>query len=64
MKAYFGPGGNSDAFRAAGLKSTLDAPSWVKSIGLDAYEYEAGNGLSASSAMLAEIGREAKVNGI
>ena len=64
MKAYFGPGGNSDAFRAAGLKSTLDAPAWVKSIGLDAYEYEAGNGLAASSAMLAEVGREAKAHGI
>ena len=64
MNAKFGPGGNSDAFRVAGLKSTLDAPAWVKSIGLDAYEYEAGNGLSASSAMLAEIGKVAKANGI
>ena len=64
MAAYFGPGGNSDAFRLAGFKSTLDAPSWIKSIGLDAYEYEAGNGLSASSAMLAEIGREAKIHGV
>ena len=64
MNAKFGPGGNSDAFRVAGLKSTLDAPAWVKSIGLDAYEYEAGNGLSASSAMLAEIGKAAKANGI
>ena len=45
MSAFFGPGGNSDAFRLAGKKSTLDAPAWVKSIGLDAYEYEAGNGL-------------------
>ena len=64
MSAYFGPGGNSDAFKLAGYKSTLDAPSWVKSIGLDAYEYEAGNGLSASSSMLAEIGREARENNI
>ena len=64
MKAKFGPGGNSDAFRDAGLKSTLDAPAWVKSIGLDAYEYEAGNGLSASSAMLAEIGKAARANAI
>ena len=59
MAAHFGPGGNSDAFRLAGLKSTVDAPAWVKSIGLDAYEYEAGNGLSASPKILAEIGREA-----
>ncbi len=64
MKAYFGPGGNSEAFKLAGFKSTLDAPAWVKSIGLDAYEYEAGNGLSASSAMLAAIGKEAQTAGI
>lgn len=64
MAAYFGPGGNSDAFRLAGYKSTLDAPGWVKSIGLDAYEYEAGNGLSASPKILAEIGREAVLHNI
>ena len=64
MAAYFGPGGNSDAFRLAGWKSTVDAPRWVKSIGLDAYEYEAGNGLSASPTVLSAIGREAKENNI
>ena len=60
MAAFFGPGGNSDAFRLAGLKSTVDAPAWVKSIGLDAYEYEAGNGLSASPTVLSAIGRAAE----
>ncbi len=64
MAAYFGPGGNSDAFRLAGWKSTVDAPRWVKSIGLDAYEYEAGNGLSASPTVLSAIGREANENNI
>ena len=64
MAAYFGPGGNSDAFRLAGLKSTVDAPGWVKSIGLNAYEYEAGNGLSASPAMLAKIGEEARKHNV
>ena len=64
MNAKFGPGGNSDAFRQAGLKSTLDAPGWVKAVGLDAYEYEAGNGLSASAAMLSAIGAEAAGHGI
>lgn len=64
MAAYFGPGGNSDAFRLAGYKSSLDAPGWVKSIGLDAYEYEAGNGLSASPKILAEIGSEAALHNI
>ena len=64
MAAFFGPGGNSDAFRLAGYKSTVDAPKFVKSIGLDAYEYEAGNGLSASPSILSAIGREARENNI
>ena len=64
MKAKFGPGGNSDAFRHAGFSSTLDAPSWLRDIGLDAYEYEAGNGLAASVPTLAEIGRRASENKI
>ena len=64
MAAFFGPGGNSDAFRLAGYKSTIDAPAWVKSIGLDAYEYEAGNGLSASPKILEAIGMEAARNNI
>ena len=64
MSAYFGPGGNSDAFRLAGYKSTVDAQKFVKSIGLDAYEYEAGNGLSASPKILAEIGKKAAEHNI
>ena len=64
MKAYFGPGGNSDAFAADGYRSTLDAPNWISSIGLDAYEYEAGNGLSASPSLLSAIGDRARRAGI
>ncbi|MBE6636067.1 MAG: endonuclease IV [Ruminococcaceae bacterium] len=63
-RAKFGPGGNSDAFRLAGYKSTLDAPGWVASIGLDAYEYEAGNGLAASRDMLRAIGLQANLSGV
>ena len=57
---FFGPGGNSDAFYAAGKKSTTDAPAWVKEIGLDAYEYEAGKGIMAGDAALIKIGEAAK----
>lgn len=64
MNAKFGPGGNSDAFRLAGFTSTLDAPAWLSSIGLDAYEYEAGNGLAAGPSTLAAIGRSASEYGI
>lgn len=61
MSAFFGPGGNSDAFKLAGGKSTLDAPKFVSGIGLDAYEYEAGNGIASSPAMLAAIGEQARI---
>ena len=59
MTAFFGPGGNSESFKLSGGKSTLDAPRWLASIGLNAYEYEAGNGIAASSQMLSAIGKEA-----
>ena len=60
IKAHFGPGGNSEDFKIWGGKSTLDAPKFLHEIGLDAYEYEAGNGIAASSSMLAAIGSELK----
>ena len=60
MKALFGPGGNSLAFKEWGGKSTLDAPRFLSEIGLDAYEYEAGNGISSSRESLIRLGEEAK----
>lgn len=60
----FGPGGNSEEFYRAGKKSTKDAPAWVKEIGLDAYEYEAGNGIAAGDATLVAIGEEARRHGV
>ena len=64
MAASFGPGGNSEAFKTYGGKSTLDAPKFVREIGLDAYEYEAGNGIASSPAMLAAIGEKAREYGV
>lgn len=60
----FGPGGNSESFYAEGKKSTLQAPEWIKLKGLDAYEYEAGNGITAGEATLRKIGEEAKKHGV
>ena len=64
MRAFFGSGGNSEAFYADGNSSTKAAPAWIKKIGLDAYEYEAGNGLSATDETLISIGKAASENGI
>ena len=62
--ATFGPGGNSDVFYAEGNKSTLQSPGWVKRFGLDAFEYEAGNGLTAGEASLRAVGEKAREHGI
>jgi len=63
-RATVGPGGNSQSFYDAKYKSTKQAPAWLKSIGLDAYEYEAGNGVAAGEGALREIGEAARENGI
>lgn len=62
--AKFGPGGNGQLFYVQGNKSTVNAPAWVSEFGLDAYEYEAGNGISAGEATLKKIGEEAKKHNI
>ncbi len=62
--ATFGPGGNCADFAAAGLRSTLQSPGWVKRNGLDAFEYEAGNGISAGEASLRAVGEKAREHGI
>ena len=63
-RAKFGPGGNGDLFYAQGGKGTVQAPAWLSEYGLDAYEFEAGNGLTAGEATLRKIGEEAKKHGI
>lgn len=64
MRATFGPGGNGDWFYADGKKSTLQSPGWLKEKGLDAFEYEAGNGIAGSEATLRAIGEKAREHGI
>ncbi len=59
-RATFGPGGNGDLFYAEGNKSTLQSPGWLEKYGLDAFEYEAGNGISAGEATLRAIGQKAR----
>ena len=63
-KPTFGPGGNSESFYAEKYKSTFQAPAWLAARGLDAYEFQGGNGISASEATLSKIGEEAKKHGI
>lgn len=64
MSALFGPAGNADAFYEAGFKSTYQAPAWIASLGLTAYEYQCGRGVRLSDAAAEQIRLAAVENGI
>lgn len=64
MKPLFGPAGNGDDFAAAGLKHTAQAPAWLRSLGLSAYEYQCGRGVRVSEDTAAAIALAAAQNDI
>lgn len=64
MSALFGPAGNADAFYEAGFKSTHQAPAWIASLGLTAYEYQCGRGVRLSETAAEQIRLSAAAHGI
>jgi len=60
----FGPAGNSDSFYAEGHKRTWEAPAWLKSRGLDAFEYSFGHGVRMSDETAIAIRNAFKEAGI
>lgn len=62
--ARFGPGGNGDWFYEDKMKSVLQAPGWLASKHLDAYEYEATRGVNAGESVLRALGDKAEEHGI
>ena len=64
MIARFGPAGNSDSFYESGHKATVEAPAWLESLGLTAYEYQCGRGVRVSADTAAEMGRLATEHGV
>ncbi len=64
MSAKFGPAGNAQAFYDAGYKSTFQAPAWLKSLGLTAYEYQCGRGVRLSETAAEQIRLQALEHGI
>ncbi len=64
MNALFGPAGNSDSFYKAGYKHSYQSPEYIAKMGLDAYEYSAGNGIMGGEKVFRAIGQEAKKHGI
>lgn len=64
MTAKFGPAGNSESFYAAGNKATLQAPAWLHSLGLTAYEYQCGRGVRITEETARALGEEAVKHGV
>ena len=64
MSAIFGVAGNSDTYTNTVSKSSAKAPAWLRSIGLDAYEYQCGKGVHVGEATAREIGQNAAEAGI
>lgn len=59
MTVYFGTAGNSETFTQTVSKSSVQAPAWLNSIGLNAYEYQCGNGVRIGDITAQKIGKEA-----
>ena len=56
-----GPSGNSVTFYSTGHKHTIVAPEWLHSIGLNAYEYSFGRGITLKEDTAKSIGEQAKI---
>ena len=63
QRALFGPAGNSDSFTKA-YKGSVHAPKWLKSLGLDCYEYQCGRGVNMGEDTARAIGAQAAEQGI
>ena len=63
MSAAFGPAGNSDSFTKVSRLS-VDAPKWLREIGLDCYEYQCGKGVSIGEETARRLGAQAAEHGI
>ena len=60
----FGPAGNSESFYAQGYKATWQAPGWLHAMGLTAFEYSFGRGVSLSEEMAVKIAGYARECGV
>lgn len=59
MSAIFGPAGSSEAFSKT-YKSSTDMPKYLSEMGLDAFEYQCGQGVRVSDALGAALKAKAE----
>jgi deoxyribonuclease-4 len=60
----FGPSGNDEKFYAQGYASSADAPKWLASMGLSAYEISFGRGIRMMDKTAKTIGNNAAQFGV
>ncbi len=58
MSAFFGPAGNSQRFYDDGNKSTWQMMAYLENMGLNAYEYQCGRGVSTSDETAKKVAEE------
>lgn len=64
MEIKFGPAGNAQSFAEAGFKATVDAPRWLREMGLNAYEYQCGRGVNIGEETARKIAAQATLHDI
>lgn len=64
MEIKFGPAGNAQSFAEAGFKATVDAPRWLREMGLNAYEYQCGRGVNIGEETARKIAAHAALHDI
>jgi deoxyribonuclease IV len=60
----FGPAGNPKSFYDSGAQHSYEMPAYLRGIGLDAYEYQCGRGVSILRDTAGRIGAEAKARDV
>ena len=60
----FGTAGNCEDFYEKGNKSTLQAPAYLRQMGLNAFEYSCGRGVMLRENTARAIGEAAAAHGV
>lgn len=64
MSARFGSAGNGDLFYKMGYKSSIQAPEFLSSIGLNAYEFQCGRGVNIGEQTSIKLGENARAHDV
>ena len=64
MSVLFGTAGAPDEFAELGYKTSADAPEYIVKKGLDAFEYQCGQGVRVSEKTAALLGEKARAAGV